>query len=113
MPRKKISNQYKILKQKKLVKGCLLIDLLLKRLLKKGKKKLAEACIKNVINFLKKKINIPFLIILEKAIKNISPKFKILSMNNQIDSKVIELTTFESIKIALTWLIKGAKMRPC
>ena len=111
MPRKKISNRYKILKQKKLIKGYYLIDLLINKILKKGKKTIAKTHIRNIINYLKKKSDFSFLIILEKAIKNLIPKFKITSMNNGVDQKVIELSLFESTKIALSWLIKGAKMR--
>ena len=55
MPRKKISNRYKILKQKKLIKGYYLIDLLINKILKKGKKTIAKTHIRNIINYLKKK----------------------------------------------------------
>lgn len=119
MSRKKISNQYKIIKKKQIITGAFLINSLIGKLIKKGKKILIKKILKFVIQNLEKKLQIPFSLVLEKAVKNVSPKFKVCNLkknstlqnDNLLGQKVIELNKFEATKISLSWLIKGAKER--
>lgn len=110
MSRKKISNQYKIIKKKQIITGAFLINSLIGKLIKKGKKILIKKILKFVIQNLEKKLQIPFSLVLEKAVKNVSPKFKVCNLkknstlqnDNLLGQKVIELNKFEATKISLS-----------
>lgn len=89
-----------------------LVNLLITKTLKKGKKFLAISLIYKALNILQlKKKNA--LKLLELAIKNIRPRITSKELNPKEGkcTLIIPLDTFKSIRIAIKWLIKNALKR--
>lgn len=106
MSRKKIIK--KTLFQKDLFYNNILITLIINRLLKHGKKNLAKKIIYKTLNYIFIKTKKNPLLILEKAIKNISPRVILRNKFRQgIVTKIpILLNIFDSTLIAICWLLK-------
>ncbi len=127
MSRKKIRRRFKLIRKKKLIDGYFLLELLIQRLMKKGKKILIKRYINNIIQKLKEQSSFNFSFVIEEAIKNISPTIKItskfLTSSQNIDKNIsslqanlktqfiVEISSYEATKTALNWLIQSAKMR--
>ncbi len=111
MPRKIHIKKHIIKKDFKFNK--LLITMLINTILKKGKKNKAENILYDTFKLIELKTNKNPILILEKAIKNITPKVKIESVyinktNFQIP-KILNL--YYSTKLAIKWLIKNSNAR--
>lgn len=89
-----------------------LVNLLIVKTLKKGKKFLAISLIYKALNILQlKKKNA--LKLLELAIKNIRPRITSKELNPKEGTRtlIIPLDTFKSIRISIKWLIKNSLKR--
>ena len=60
-----------------------LVNLLINKILKNGKKNLARNIVYNTFNYINKHFNLNPIFIFEKAIRNISPKIKLKKKNNK------------------------------
>lgn len=87
-----------------------LVNFLINKVLKNGKKSIAKKIVYNALNLVELKMKKNSLFILETAIKNISPIIKIIPFyhNQTIYFEPKQLEQSMSIKIAITWLIKSA-----
>lgn len=89
----------------------LLLGLFITHLLRDGKLYRAQKLIYKMIKFLNFKTNNKAFLFLEKAIKNVSPKY--YSKHNY-SKKITEITCgslnlYKSINLAIKWLLKSAK----
>ncbi len=91
----------------------LLIDLFIKKILKCGKKRLAEKIIFNILKLIEIKTNHEPIFILEKAIRNISPRIKLKTqqIGGTTRQLPILLNIRQSIYIAIGWIINLSKKR--
>lgn len=91
--------------------------LLVHQLLKNGKKKLAQKIIEKAFSIIEIRTKQKSLLVLEKAIRNSSPKVKIQILKARKDTRTVPkqtpvlLSRFKSIKLAINWLITFSKKR--
>ena len=99
--------------QKDLRYNSFLISLFLNRILKKGKKSIAKKILYKSMDFLKNRLKINPLVILEKAIKNVSPR--VFLKSRYIGDKVYKipflLNKFKSTVLAIKWILFFSKKR--
>nr|YP_010444246.1 ribosomal protein S7 [Fibrocapsa japonica]UTE95133.1 ribosomal protein S7 [Fibrocapsa japonica] len=90
-----------------------LVNLLIARILKKGKKTLAQHIIKEVFNIVTNRTGADPILIFEKAIKNVSPivEVKACRVGGSTYQVPIEVKDFRGITLALRWIIKSARSR--
>jgi small subunit ribosomal protein S7 len=90
-----------------------LLKLLINLIMKNGKKSISEFIIYNCLNKISIKTKKNPIEILEMAIKNIKPKFKLSTIKIKgIKSNIpIELTNYCQINIATKWLLESAQQR--
>ncbi len=90
-----------------------LVNLLTVRLLKKGKKMLAQKIVNETFNIIENRTKEIPLMILEKAVKNCSPKIEVKTKRIGGSSFQIptEVTIFRGVNLSLNWLVKSAKKR--
>lgn len=91
-----------------------LVNLLLSRILSKGKKSLAQKIIQDSFALIQYKTNLNPVEIFEKAIKQVTPAVEVKSRriggaNYQVP---IEVKPFRGTNLALRWIIQAAKKRP-
>jgi small subunit ribosomal protein S7 len=96
-----------------LVYNSYLINLLINRILKSGKKTLAHKLVQKTFNIIKLKTNQEPLFILEKAILNASPLIKITAKNikGSTCQVPVQINSFKGTNLALRWIIKFARER--
>lgn len=91
----------------------LLVSLLVNRILKKGKKQLARRIVYKALNLVQEKINENPISLLEKAIRNISPRVQLKA--KRVGGATYQvptlLTKFTSTNTAIKWIIQGSKKR--
>ncbi len=99
--------------QKDLKYSSFLISLFVNRLLKDGKKSRAKKILYTTLDTLKEKLKISPILILEKAIKNSSPRVFLKSKYIGEKSYKIPslLNRFRSTALAIKWIIFFAKKR--
>lgn len=90
-----------------------LVNLMVLKILKNGKKRIAQNIIYETFSIIKSKTNSNPLKIFEKAIKNVSPSVKIQSKRvggstYQVPS---EVKKFRGINLGLSWILKYARTR--
>jgi len=90
-----------------------LVSLLSARILKKGKKRLADSIISETFSFIKEKTSSEPIQLFEKAIKNITPMVEVKTSrkggsNYQIP---LEVNKYRGTTLALKWLIKASQNR--
>lgn len=90
-----------------------LVNLFILRVLKSGKKNLAQKIVYKTFDIIKIKTNKNPLYIFEKAVKNITPLIQVKTkriggITHQIPSQI---NKFKAITLALRWLIKYANDR--
>jgi small subunit ribosomal protein S7 len=99
--------------QKDLKYNSFLISLFLNRLLKNGKKSIAKNILYKTLEIIKEKLKINPLKILEKAIKNVSPR--VFLKSKYIGEKSYKVpclsNRFKSTALAIKWIILFAKKR--
>lgn len=90
-----------------------IVGLLVNRIMKGGKKKLAFNIIYQTFKIIEEKIKTNPILILEKAIKNISPRVKLKSkrVSGATYQVPVLLTNYESAIIAIRWLIQISRKR--
>nr|YP_010444068.1 ribosomal protein S7 [Haramonas pauciplastida]UTE94955.1 ribosomal protein S7 [Haramonas pauciplastida] len=90
-----------------------LISLFVARLLKKGKKRLAQKIVKGIFDIIEKKTSRRSFSIFEKAVKKVSPKvevkaYRVGGSTYQVPNQVGQ---FRAVDLALKWIIKGSERR--
>lgn len=91
-----------------------LVSLLLARILKKGKKKLASKIISESFSLITKKTTQYPLNVFELAVINTTPKVEVKArrIGGSTYQVPIEVSRYRGTTLALRWLIKAAKDRP-
>ena len=90
-----------------------LVSLLINRILKSGKKNLAERIVNNAFDIIKVKTNQDPLLIFEKAVKNASPivEVKARRIGGSTYQVPNEVNGFRSTTLALRWIILYSRQR--
>ncbi len=90
-----------------------LVSLLSARILKKGKKRLADEIVLEAFALIKEKTNTEPLKIFETAIKNTTPlvEVKARRIGGSTYQVPLEVSRYRGTTLALRWLIKAAKER--
>jgi small subunit ribosomal protein S7 len=100
--------------QKDFTYNSFLMSLLINRILKKGKKKLARKIIRKSFTLLSQKSPGNSLVLFENAIRNISPRVQLKA--KRVGGATYQvptlLTRFKSINLAIRWLVEAARKRP-
>ena len=91
----------------------LLVSLFVLKILKSGKKSLAEKIVYNTFNLISTNTNQPPLKIFEKAIRNVSPEVEIKTrrIGGSTRQVPVKVTNLRGTHLALRWIIKFAKKR--
>ena len=90
-----------------------LVSLLINRILKSGKKSLAQTIVNNAFDIIKAKTNKDPLLIFEKAVKNASPivEVKARRIGGSTYQVPNEVNGFRSTTLALRWIIMYSRQR--
>jgi small subunit ribosomal protein S7 len=90
-----------------------LVSLLINRILKSGKKTIAESIVNGAFDIIKAKTNEDPLVIFEKAIRNASPvvEVKARRVGGSTYQVPVEVGGFRATNLALRWLIKYSDQR--
>ncbi|MCU0349790.1 MAG: 30S ribosomal protein S7 [Flavobacterium sp.] len=90
-----------------------LVSLLSLRVLKSGKKQLAERIVYKALEYVKQKTDLEGLITLEKAVQNISPivELKPKRIGGATYQVPIEVKRLRATNLALKWLLKYSRER--
>nr|WRW10597.1 30S ribosomal protein S7 [Ascoseira mirabilis] len=90
-----------------------LVNLMVSKILKNGKKTIAQKIIYEAFDIIKNRTNIHPLKIFEKAIKNVSPSVKIKArrVGGSTYQVPMEVKRFRGINLGLGWLIQFARAR--
>ncbi|CAM9093760.1 unnamed protein product [Choristocarpus tenellus] len=90
-----------------------LVSLMISKILKNGKKTIAQKIIYETFNIIKQETNQEPLKIFEKAVKNVSPSVKIKSkrVGGSSYQVPIEIKRFKGINLALRWILEFARKR--
>jgi len=91
----------------------LLVSLLVNRILKNGKKRLAKRIVYKAFEFMEFRTNQNPILILEKAIRNISPRVKLKA--KRVGGATYQVPTllnkFRATNIAIRWVVEYSKKR--
>ena len=111
MSRRNISKK-RLPKPDSLYNSCL-VNLLISRVLKSGKKNIAKSIVYNAFEIIKKKTEQDPLSIFEKAIKNASPlvEVKARRVGGSTYQVPVEVSTFRATNLALRWIIQYSQKR--
>jgi small subunit ribosomal protein S7 len=90
-----------------------LVSLLNVRILKSGKKTIAEKIIRETFNIIEQRTNSEPISILETAVKNVSPivEVKATRVGGSTYQVPMEVSFFRSTILALRWIVQFAKQR--
>ena len=90
-----------------------LVSLLITRILKSGKKTLAQTIVNNTFEIIQAKTNEDPLLVFERAIKNASPivEVKARRIGGSTYQVPIEVNGFRATNLALRWIIQYARQR--
>jgi small subunit ribosomal protein S7 len=91
----------------------LLVSLLVNRILKSGKKRLARRIVAKSFDLITYRTNQNPLLILEKAIRNISPRVQLKAkrVGGATYQVPILLTRFKSTNLAVRWIVEFSRKR--
>jgi small subunit ribosomal protein S7 len=91
-----------------------LVSLLVARVLKSGKKTLAERIVYKSLDIVLEKTKENPIILLEKAVKNVTPQVEVKSrrVGGSTYQVPIEIRPYRGTNISLKWIIEFAKNRP-
>ena len=91
-----------------------LVSLLVARVLKSGKKSLAERIVYQSLDIILEKTKENPVILLEKAVKNVTPQVEVKSrrVGGSTYQIPIEIRPYRGTNISLKWIIEFAKNRP-
>jgi small subunit ribosomal protein S7 len=91
----------------------LLVSLLVNRILKKGKKRLAKRIVYKAFDFMKFRGNENPIFLLEKAIRNVSPRVQLKA--KRVGGATYQVPTllskFRSTNIAVRWIVEFSRKR--
>lgn len=91
----------------------LLVSLLINRILKNGKKLLAKRIVYKALEFIEFRTSQKPLIVLEKAIRNTSPRVQLKA--KRVGGATYQVPTliskFHSINMSITWLVEYSRKR--
>ena len=90
-----------------------LVSLLIARILKSGKKNLAQNIVNKAFEIIKTKTNEDPLVIFEKAVKNASPivEVKARRIGGSTYQVPIEVSPFRATNLSLRWIIQYSRQR--
>nr|YP_010595112.1 ribosomal protein S7 [Paralia sulcata]WAJ57847.1 ribosomal protein S7 [Paralia sulcata] len=90
-----------------------LVSLLITRILKSGKKNLAQNIVNGAFEIIRTKTNEDPLVVFEKAIKNASPvvEVKARRIGGSTYQVPVEVNGFRATNLSLRWIIRYAKQR--
>jgi small subunit ribosomal protein S7 len=90
-----------------------ILNLLIKRIIKKGKKSLAQRIVKNMFKKIASKTKIDPLQVFEKAIKNVTPivEVKACRIGGSTYQVPVEVSGFRGTNLSLKWILKAANSR--
>ena len=90
-----------------------LVSLLITRILKSGKKNLAQNIVYRAFDIIKKKTNEDPLVVFEKAIKNASPVVEVKGkrIGGSTYQVPVEVSAFRATNLSLRWIIQYARQR--
>jgi len=89
-----------------------LVSLLTKRILKSGKKTVAENIVNGAFEIIKTKTNEDPLMVFEKAIRNASPVVEVKARRIGSTYQVpIEVNSFRATNLSLRWIIQYSRQR--
>lgn len=90
-----------------------LVSLLITRILKSGKKTLAQNIVNSAFEIIKNKTNEDPLVVFEKAIKNASPvvEVKARRIGGSTYQVPVEVSGFRATNLSLRWIIRYARQR--
>lgn len=91
----------------------IIISLLINKILMKGKKNIAESILYKTFSHIELKTKKNPILILEKSIKNISPRVKLEA--NYVNKNTFQipkiLSTYYSTRLAIKWLVANSRLR--
>ena len=104
----------RILVQPDPIYGSRLVNLLVARILKSGKKSIAQKIVYNALEIITTKTEENPILVLEKAVKNVTPQVEVKSrrVGGSTYQVPIEIRPYRGINISLKWIIEFAKGRP-
>ena len=90
-----------------------LVTLLVIRVLQSGKKSVAEKIVYNALEILSEKTQENPVLLLEKAVKNVSPQLEVKArrVGGSTYQVPLEIRAYRGINIGLKWIIEFAKSR--
>ena len=90
-----------------------LVTLLVSRILKSGKKSIAQAIVYNSLEIISEKTEENPVLVLEKAVKNVTPQVEVKSrrVGGSTFQVPIEIRAYRGTTIALQWIKESAKGR--
>lgn len=90
-----------------------LVSLLTARILKNGKKSLADSIVLETFTLVKDKTNLDPLQVFEKAVQNVTPlvEVKARRIGGSTYQVPLEVSSYRGTNLALRWLITAAKAR--
>ena len=90
-----------------------LVSLLIQRILKSGKKTIAENIVNEAFEIIKTKTKEDPLFIFEKAVKNASPvvELKARRVGGSTYQVPVEVSSFRATTLSLRWIIKNSRQR--
>ena len=90
-----------------------LVTLLVSRILKSGKKSIAQAIVYNSLEIISEKTEENPVLVLEKAVKNVTPQVEVKSrrVGGSTFQVPIEIRAYRGTNIALQWIKESAKVR--
>lgn len=93
--------------------GNVIVSLLIARIIKKGKKSLAQTIIKNVFQIIETRTGLDPIKTFEKAIKNATPivEVKACRIGGSTYQVPIEVSGFRGTTLSLRWILKAATAR--
>ena len=90
-----------------------LVTLLISRILKSGKKSLAQKIVYNALDLISTKSEENPVLVLEKAVKNVTPQVELKSrrVGGSTYQVPIEIRAYRGINISLKWITEYARLR--
>ena len=90
-----------------------LVTLLVSRILQSGKKSLAQKIVYNALEIISKKTEENPVLVLEKAVKNVTPMVEVKArrIGGSTYQVPLEVSRYRGTTLSLRWLIKAAKDR--
>ena len=91
-----------------------LVSMLTVRLLKEGKKSLAQKILYQAMEIIQERTEMDPLNVIEKAVYNVTPLVEVKSkrVGGSTYQVPLEVRTYRGINLALRWIVKFAKQRP-